>query len=109
MLQVALMVNRKPIDDIPADYQLQLPSALEAQGDAVLGANYVATTPKQVAAGGAGAGAGAGAGGGGAGAGEAMEVGTGEEGGDEEAPPRTARRGEKNLRLMMNTSASSSS
>lgn len=101
------MVNRKPIDDIPADYQLQLPSALEAQGDAVLGANYVATTPKQVAAGGAGVGAGAG--GGGAGVGEAMEVGTGEEGEDEEAPPRTARRGEKNLRLMMNTSASSSS
>lgn len=97
MLQVALIVNRKPIDDIPADYQLQLPSALEAQGDAVLGANYVVTTPKQVAAGGAGPGGGAA---------EAMEVGTGEEEEDEQAPPRTVRRGEKNLRLMMNTSSS---
>ena len=95
MLQVAHMINRQPIDSIPADYQLQLPPTHEAQGDAVLGANYVATTPHAAKAGGGA---------------QAMEVGTGEGEGqeeeeeEEEAPPRAARRGEKDLRLMMSSS-----
>lgn len=92
MMQVAFMVNRQPIDNIPPDYQMQLPPAPQAPGDALLGANYVATTPKQVGSGRAGVGGGAPA--------EATEVGTGEgEEEEEEAPP--ARRGEKNLRLIM--------
>lgn len=92
MMQVAFMVNKQPIDSIPPDYQMQLPPAPQAPGDALLGANYVATTPKQVASGGAG-------GGGGGVQAQAMEVGTGDE---EAAAAAPVRRGEKNLRLMMN-------
>ena len=101
MLQVAHLINRQRIDDIPPNYQLQLPPADHAPGDALLGANYVITTPKQgLTAGGARGGGGAGGGA------QPMEVGTGEGDEGEEAPPRSARRGEQNLKLHMSSSSS---
>jgi hypothetical protein len=94
MLQVAHLINRQRIDDIPPNYQLQLPPADHAPGDALLRANYVITTQKQ------GLTAGGTSGGGGGGA-QPMEEGTGEGDEGEEAPPRTARRGEQNLKVIM--------
>jgi hypothetical protein len=47
MLQIAEVVNRRPLDNIPADYTILLPPVeARTQGDELLATNYIATTRK---------------------------------------------------------------
>ena len=94
MVQVAAVINSQKLEPFPPSFTPSLPPLTRAAGDELLANDYVAGTPHSISLlpreeGGREVEEEEGA----------IEGGEGE--GEEAAPARTARRGEKNLRLMM--------